>query len=739
MYVGTAPLLGIPVLKAYLKEQGVICESVDLNIRFLYWLWEEGMYLEEVSREAIQAFNQFQEKTSVQSQEIPAFVEVINNLSLIPPYLLRKHLKTGFLEGASYEKDPDSWSGNMLSTSFVLHRLEGMFSRKSPESSRDLPRENMRLLNSFNRFLSSEEIRSILVEASKADVVGFSVFDMNTQFIPAITVANEIRRLNPDAFIILGGPGFSGITERKKIEVVSSFDCIDVFGLYGGENFCLQLFDALEGGRDIKDVPNLLYCKGKARKMIQTPLRNLLHPDELPTPEFDDDDLHLYSRAAKQWYPGIRLPVFVSRGCYWGKCAFCSDPMVQPPDQPRYIHRSVEKVLHDVKTLQDRHHTSYFYLISPALAPKWIKKFSGQVVEKGISSNFWGYLRAGNPKIMDRKFFILLKQAGFDYISCGVESTCDRVLEAIDKGHTSEDVKYTIRGLSSAGVHTRFNLIADLPPITPEESAVNKKFLKENISFVNDLAVFKCNVIDGTPMATNPEKFNLKLLLNKDGSLKFIKKYTFLAYENPFYDSPKAQRIFNWYMWVARNLQFHRLTKELRERIAAAGFSWEDSFIMFRPFKVIKSQFSIRAKGKREEIYLMFLEDVYKFVEIPGTFSELITLFREAVQEPVKYGKFLETFSRGFHALQYRTAAGLLPTNTTWMRTLVKFIYEGFVQDIYSEPCLYFHDSETVDNKNNPASPATDINLKMGFREEKGLPFAFFSTPYASVAQSKLT
>lgn len=751
IHMETAPLLGISILKPFLNRKGVDCEVVDLNIRFLYWLWEDGHFIEEISKEAIEFYNRLQGKNEMNPGEAPKFAGMLSSLSLMPAYLLKRYLHEEVLEGSLCEPLPGAWYGNMLGTSYMLNSLQGDYAASIPLSFKDVPNGRKRLFDSFNRFLSSAAIKPILEKISQADILGLSVSYSRTQLEYALSIAGEVRRLNPKAFIIFGGSGFSGLNDRKRKEILLNNDLIDAMGLYDGENILLQLASAVAGNKPIKEVPNLLYYDKKTEKFTQTHFQEIIHPDDLPTPEYNDTEVQLYYRASKQWVPGIRLPVFVSRGCYWGKCVFCGDPLAQQPDQPVYLQRSAEKVREDVEKLKRRYNASYFYLVSPALAPKWLENFSQEVVKKGLSVKFRGYLRIAKKSTMNRKFFLLLKDAGFDFVSCCVESTSDRVLAKLEKGSTREDVTYMIRGLSSAGIRTRVNLIYDLPFATLEDLEQDWKFVKENIAFIDDLSTFKFSVIDQTPIAKEPGKYNVEFDRNEDGSPKVINYYS-VPFENPFYELEGSQKMTMRFRFLSRKLQFHRLTRDVRERVAVTGFSWERSFIMMRPFTVVGSRFSFRDNHKVKKVYFMFLDDIYNVVEIPGSFLDLIRLFQGAVREPVPYNELLGAFMRGLQGFSNDWG---FPIKDTWERLLVHFVYQGFIRDIESEPCFFHINTEsypprfnadtitdeltnTSANKNmiagNDTFSSPDDNVKV----DESLPFVFFSAPFAGVAQAKL-
>ena len=68
--------------------------------------------------------------------------------------------------------------------------------------------------------------------------------------------------------------------------------------------------------------------------------------------------------------------------------------------------------------------------------PAWAARFSKEVRERGIRATFWSYLKNERKDILTQDLLNLMGAAGFTRVTCGVESTSDRVLNVIDKGTT---------------------------------------------------------------------------------------------------------------------------------------------------------------------------------------------------------------------------------------------------------------------------------------------------------------
>ena len=89
-----------------------------------------------------------------------------------------------------------------------------------------------------------------------------------------------------------------------------------------------------------------------------------------------------------------------------------------------------------------------------------LKPFSKEVVE---------YTFEANPESLSSKKIEMMKIFGVNRISLGVESTDDKILKAINRKHTFNDVKEAVKNLKSSGIDN-FNLdiILGLPNVSKE-------------------------------------------------------------------------------------------------------------------------------------------------------------------------------------------------------------------------------------------------------------------------------
>jgi hypothetical protein len=149
------------------------------------------------------------------------------------------------------------------------------------------------------------------------DVVGVSVM-YRDQVEPALAVTLIARRLWPRALIVWGGAHVTALRDDIVIDARYGGGVIDRFVFGYAEQTWAEMLDAIARHAPL---PEEVACAGCGRWL---PARD----DGSVVPVFDE--LSLYDAAS------LTLPMQSSRGCTYGKCAFCTYPSIEgkPRDIP---------------------------------------------------------------------------------------------------------------------------------------------------------------------------------------------------------------------------------------------------------------------------------------------------------------------------------------------------------------------------------------------------------------------
>ena len=136
--------------------------------------------------------------------------------------------------------------------------------------------------NYMIRFFNEQVMPQLIKE--EPDIIGLSATHP-TEFSPVFTLASIIKKHLPETHITLGGVAFSDIRTR-----VMKNNClwqdIDSFVYGRGEIAFTQLIKTLDGDKNLKKVPNLIY-KEKDEIIISNNTADI-SPNDLTVPEYVD-------------------------------------------------------------------------------------------------------------------------------------------------------------------------------------------------------------------------------------------------------------------------------------------------------------------------------------------------------------------------------------------------------------------------------------------------------------------
>lgn len=363
--------------------------------------------------------------------------------------------------------------------------------RRAHETTRD---------NKTNPFIHLYENHLIPSEDwSDYDVVGISIIGIS-QIIPGLTLARLLKEKYPHLHITLGGPIFS-VNAGQLLGHPEFFDdfCHSIV-TFEGEEPLHRLLTALKAGDSLSTVPNLVHLHG--REVVQNKERVELRFEELPGPTFDGLPMNDYLSP----YPII--PVLQSRGCYWGKCTFCTHSFVYGH---RYGKQKTNGMVDELEALMKKYNTKYFTFSDEAVSPHSLNDVSELMIERGIEIRSLALLKF--EKVMDEELFTKMKKAGFIFLMFGLESANDRVLALIDKGTTKEVERDVLMKSHKAGIWNHSFLFFGFPTETRPEAQETIDFLRDNLESIHSFGpgVFLLN--RDSSCYQYPEKFSIERII----------------------------------------------------------------------------------------------------------------------------------------------------------------------------------------------------------------------------------
>jgi hypothetical protein len=481
----------------------------------------------------------------------------------------------------------------------------------------------------------------------------------------AIALARRIKDIAPGALLVLGGSQISLLHERD-LKRLAGLPFVDAVCRYEGEIALHELHRAAQGEIALEDVPNIVFEDRNGELQTNSYAQSVALND-LPLPAFNEEELPLYESQS--------LPVVVTRGCYWGKCTFCDYVKLMAPGQSRYIGRDVKLVVDDIMALKSRFGTTNFMLITEALPPAWAARFSKEIRERGVRAKFWSYLKNESKVVWTQDLLNLMSAAGFTWLTCGVESTSDRVLDVIDKGTTQEMIRDNFEGFAKAGIHAEFNLIPDYPTTTLAEAADGVRFVLENRDVIRRINPQMFDLSVQSAVAGSPEQFGIEV--TSDIPEKTTHGLHSLGYRRTrgLSDDERAL-VARAYRELEFEISRFHLTSQSRAVLQTAHFTWDRARISMDPScRFLRSPVNLAGETEDVIIVTCATEGAEAF-GIRGKYSEVAALLAAASHERVTFVDLLRVYTNDVLAAITGDSEGARITS----KALQKIIREGCVK-----------------------------------------------------------
>lgn len=334
-------------------------------------------------------------------------------------------------------------------------------------------------------------------------IIGFSI-GFPSQFYHSLILARIIKQLNPNLFVVFGGPMITSfITFIKTLKEIT----LVVDGIIPGygEEPLAQLILCLEENRDLRNVPNLYLSSNncfEASNMIWNPDKSNLQI----LPDYNGATL---SRKFDPYFP-----VRPSIGCYWGRCTFCVYPSMTIGTMKKfpYIILKPEELVNHIKKMIDMGSGDKFELCSDSLPPAYLQSFSEELIKSKIKIK-WSAWSCVDKRFADQGVLEAMKQSGCEWVLMGVESVNKRILKNMGKMQTKEDIDLVLNSFFSSNIGLFLTLFVGFPSETKEEALETIHYLKNLIDKkkVNRMEVrlYRFALMGNTPIAHNYTRYGI--------------------------------------------------------------------------------------------------------------------------------------------------------------------------------------------------------------------------------------
>lgn len=325
-------------------------------------------------------------------------------------------------------------------------------------------------------------------------VVGISI-SCRSQVIPGLTLAYQLKLALPKVHIVIGGIHFTNLRDNiaQNSRLFTLFDSVI---LYEGETALAQLVGCLENGQSLRTVPNLIFKDGA--DIVVNDAFHIENIDELPTPSFEGLPLALY------FSPRPVLMIYASRGCYWGRCAFCNH---SDYTGNRYRLRNPKKVRGDIETLIQKHGCNTFGLVDLAVSPATMARLAAEINGAGLQINWFCMARL--ERKLDKQLCADLAKSGCKLLLFGLESGSDRVLSLMDKGIDADRLWEVLAASHRVGIANFVSVIFGFPGETRDEARETIRMIQTMIKYITSLTIQGFQLERNTKVYRNPGDYHV--------------------------------------------------------------------------------------------------------------------------------------------------------------------------------------------------------------------------------------
>ena len=283
--------------------------------------------------------------------------------------------------------------------------------------------------------------------------------------------------------------------EKGCTVIISSSDATDHFETYlnKGADFILmgeaeytllELCETLnKNENDYSRIQGLAFKQHG--NIIKTQRRAVITDlDELPLPAWDLIDLVPYQESWIKHAGYFSINVATTRGCPF-KCNWCAKPIYGN----RYNSRSPENVISELKLLKEKYQFDHIWFCDDifGLKPGWVNDFAILAERENLQFKFKIQSRA--DLLVQDNYVAALSRAGCDNVWMGAESGSQKILDAMDKGITVEQIAASVKLLKQYRIKASFFIQFGYIGETKNDISLTVKMINELLPYEIGISV----------------------------------------------------------------------------------------------------------------------------------------------------------------------------------------------------------------------------------------------------------
>lgn len=304
-----------------------------------------------------------------------------------------------------------------------------------------------------------KEIEKVILDYGP-DLIGITF--MSTKIGAVQQITKIAKQIFPDVPIVLGGPHPS-VLFRSSLQNSEA----DYAVIGEGEETFVELIDALEKRtKAISDIPGLAYQNSHNEIVLTSPRPLISDIDSLPFP--DRESLF----KLDTYRPDDLSMIMASRGCPFN-CTFCSSLW-----ERRVRNRSIPNVIAEIEYLIDRFHTQNIYFKDDTftVSKSRVLELCRMLRKKKLNVEWECLTRI---ELIDERLTLEMQDAGMNYLKIGIETGSERLLKAINKHITLDQIRKGAAILNKLDQKWSAFFMIGYPDETEEEIKMSLNLINE--------------------------------------------------------------------------------------------------------------------------------------------------------------------------------------------------------------------------------------------------------------------
>ncbi len=514
----TGPYPALAYLKSYAEGRGWKVRIRDLGIEALYrQIAEENLHalLERADR----LRGQLESARFLNPEQQHLYVRVLDATGVgLKPDLIDAAIRLFKDASSFYDYRAYSAARRTLDAFFRLlsavHYPTTVTASEYPTVTFLKTMENVRAHGSsqYNPYMDYyENVLIPEIAANPPAVIGVSMV-FAAQSVQALVLGRLLKERFPEAHVTMGGAYLSQwVMQMEQPQFEALFSCADTVICGEGEQPFSELLACVRNGRSLDGVPNLIQREASGR--IMPGFGEMVYTDvaDQPPPDFSDLDLGKYLA------PEPVIPYALSRGCYWGKCAFCQN-RYGDHRMRRYQTVPAAKAVAEMTRLSEKYGSRHFNFSNDVLDPAYLKTLSRALLDAGKAFVWNTDLRAEaafTPEVCE-----LMAAAGLNCTAIGFESGCQKVLDAMDKGNRVKTTAGVMKSLHGAGAAVQAMGIFGFPGETEADAERTVRFLEDHADAISYYVMGLLMVMPGSKMFDAPGAYGVSSVGFENNPLK---------------------------------------------------------------------------------------------------------------------------------------------------------------------------------------------------------------------------